>query len=88
MPPPCGQMFCFIYKAANIKMISDYRVDLLQNHKGKMLMARFTTKSKMLVKEMIILTMLLWDILPMKILILGVYLNWLDFGFALQRSPV
>jgi hypothetical protein len=53
-----------------------------------MLMARFTTKSKMLVKEMIILTMLLWDILPMKILILGVYLNWSDFGFALQRSPV
>jgi len=54
-----------------------------------MLMARFTTKSKMLIKEMIILTMLLWDILPiMKILILGVYLNWSDFGFALQRSPV
>jgi hypothetical protein len=54
-----------------------------------MLMARFTTKSKMLIKEMIILTMLLWDILPiMKILIIGVYLNWSDFCFALQRSPV
>jgi hypothetical protein len=53
-----------------------------------MLMARFTIKSKMLIKEMIILTMLLWDILPMKILILGVYLNWSDFDFTLQRSPV
>jgi hypothetical protein len=51
-------------------------------------MHRFTAKPKMLIKEMTILTMLLWDILPMKILILGVYFNWLDSEFALQKSSV
>jgi hypothetical protein len=53
-----------------------------------MLMDRITAKPKMLIKEMTISIMLLWDMLPMKILILGVYLNWLDSEFALQRSSI
>jgi hypothetical protein len=53
-----------------------------------MLVDRITAKPKMLIKEMTISIMLLWDMLPMKILILGVYLNWLNSEFALQRSSV